>query len=115
MFSSHSTEKWGPLGSQRRERAHPASERRYVTVPSAPLGALLRRAGLEKVDLFFLDVEGAELQVLRTMDWTLPVRVWCIENGDNGGAIASLMEEHGYRVPKEKLKLGKQNTLWVPA
>jgi hypothetical protein len=26
-----------------------------------------------------LDVEGAELAVLQTMDWTISVRVWLIE------------------------------------
>ena len=33
----------------------------------------------QAVDYFSLDVEGSELVVLETMDWSIPVRVWVIE------------------------------------
>ena len=67
-------------------------------VPSAPLGQLLRMVGLAYVDLFSLDVEGAELKVLKTHDWMLPVRVWCIEVSDERRpAINALMQSKGYR------------------
>ena len=54
-----------------------------VTVASAPLGYLLRSAGVAYIDLFSLDVEGSEKVVLETMDWSIPVRVWCIEAQSN--------------------------------
>lgn len=78
-----------------------SSHQPHIQVPSAPLGQLLRMVGVAYVDLFVLDVEGSELRVLRTMDWSLPVRVWCIEvdlaGGSNNGTLAELMTSKGYR------------------
>ena len=38
--------------------------------------------GVTHVDLAILDVEGAELEVLRTVDWTrLRISVLCVETG----------------------------------
>lgn len=69
-----------------------------VRVPSAPLGQLLRMVGLRKIDLFSLDVEGSEIKVLSTHDWSLPVRVWCIEVAEERrAAIDALMSSKGYR------------------
>lgn len=46
---------------------------------------LLRRAGVDRVDLFVLDVEGHELDVLRGMEGTrVWPRVFCIEHGNIG-------------------------------
>lgn len=39
-------------------------------VPCVPLGKLLRRFGIQHVDLFSLDVEGSELSVLKTIDFS---------------------------------------------
>jgi len=70
-----------------------------VTVPSAPLGYLLRASGIKYIDLFSLDVEGSEMIVLDSMDWSIPVRVWCIEvenhmEGDSD--IERLLLSKGY-------------------
>ena len=67
-------------------------------VPSGPLGHLLRMVGLTHLDLFSLDVEGSEIKVLLTHDWSLPVRVWCIEVAEERRApISALMASKGYR------------------
>jgi len=39
----------------------------------------LRAVGVDHVDLFSIDVEGSELVVLETMDWSIPVHVVIIE------------------------------------
>ena len=86
-------------------------------VPSAPLGYLLRAAGVSAVDLFSLDVEGSELRVLQTMDWSIPVRVWCIEVQPERRtelAIAAIMQRHGYRREHWRVKVhGGIDHLWV--
>ena len=79
------------------------------TVPCRPIGDMLHLAGLsEGVDLFSLDVEGAELLVLQTMDWSIPVKVFVIEMPDERNAstidapnpkadqIRRLLAEHHY-------------------
>lgn len=60
---------------------------------------LLRASGIKYIDLFSLDVEGSEMIVLDSMDWSIPVRVWCIEvenhmAGDS--AIEQLLRSKGY-------------------
>ena len=50
-----------------------------ASVPLRTMGSLLLEAGVERVDFFSIDVEGAELGVLETMDWNLPVHVVFIE------------------------------------
>jgi len=98
--------------------------RPHITVPSQPLGQLLRSAGVSYLDLFSLDVEGSEMKVLRTMDWSIPVRVWCIEwNAEHSpksinASIASLMSEKGYKRHSwlhefDSARPLSQNQLWV--
>ena len=95
-------------------------------VVSDPLGKLLRAVGVAKVDLFSLDVEGAEIEVLLTMDWTIPVRVWCIETSViTQAAINAIMTRHNYSRVEWAAASGKQriadhsgglwNDLWVRA
>ena len=43
------------------------------------LGRYLRLVGVDTLDLFSLDVEGGELEVLKTMDWTIRVGLLMIE------------------------------------
>lgn len=49
------------------------------TVSCRPIREMIRAAKLREIHFFSLDVEGAELIVLRTMDWSIPVHVWMIE------------------------------------
>merc|ERR1712032_999417 len=84
-------------------------EVQVVKVPCRPLGKMLRtmlqHTGSKHIDLFSLDVEGGELKVLETMDWSVPVKVWLIEI--NGGRswtheeLTDVMKSHGY-VPSPK-------------
>ena len=68
-----------------------------IQVPCLPLGPLLKRAGLEEIDLFVLDVEGSEYSVLKTMDWTIPVKVWIVEMSHGPlKPIIDIFAEHGY-------------------
>merc|ERR1712032_45476 len=71
-------------------------------------------AELRHVDLFSLDVEGAELAVLQTMDWQIPVCIWVVEldgqNQEKDEAVRQLLFEKGYRKQsKWNINLGCQS------
>ena len=68
-----------------------------IKVPCLPLGSLLKRARLEQIDYFILDVEGSEYSALKTMDWTIPVKVWIVEmNHSPNKPIIDIFAKHGY-------------------
>jgi FkbM family methyltransferase len=79
---------------------------KLITVPCRPLGQMLREylqhSGADSIDFFSLDVEGGELKVLETMDWSVPVKVWCIEfdgtDPSKEQSIRELMSKNGYVV-----------------
>ena len=74
-------------------------EAKRYTVPCKPIGAMIRAAGVGHVDFFSLDVEGAELTVLSTMDWSITVGVWIIEMSkvkEKQMQIIALLRKHGY-------------------
>ena len=70
----------------------------HIKVPCRPIGVMLRAAGIKAIDFFVLDVEGAELMVLETMDWTIPVKVFVIEmgRGDRDQLLIDLLRTQGY-------------------
>ena len=80
-------------------------DRAIEKVPCAPLGTLLEMAGIRSIDFFVLDVEGAELQVLETMDWSVPVSVWVVEmdgsNATKDQEVRDLLHVHGYFPPSD--------------
>lgn len=69
-----------------------------VTVPCGPLSKLLTRIGVRHIDFFSLDVEGAELAVLDTIDFTrLTIDVMMVErdawNEDRNLAVQKILIE----------------------
>ena len=74
-----------------------AGNKPMMQVPCLPLGSLLKQAGLQEIDYFILDVEGAEYSALKTMDWSIPVKVWIVEmNHSPNQPIIDIFAEHGY-------------------
>ena len=63
-------------------------DRNKITkVPSRKLSDILHEANIKYIDFWSLDVEGSELEVLKTMDWSIPVYIICLEVsawGDKG-------------------------------
>lgn len=79
-------------------------------VPCEPLSDMISKAGLTKLELLVLDVEGSELLVLETFDWHVQVCVWLVEmdgfNPEKDQAVESLLVENGYvRSPVQFWKL----------
>ena len=72
-------------------------------VPCVSLGSILRTFGLSQVDFFSLDVEGAELEVLRTLDLSsLHFNVIAIEqdgqNPTNDQAVREFLLADNYEL-----------------
>lgn len=101
-------------------------------VKCKPLGTMLRDAGVDHIDLFSLDVEGSELTVLKTMDWSIPVCVWMVENDglnpskeedvrkllSSNGYVRSLLDFrrdcHGLK-PNQRVDCLLENEIWEHA
>ena len=56
---------------------------------------------MARIDYFSLEVEGAELQVLQTMPWEIPVCLWTVElkpdDARRNADIRDLLNKHGYK------------------
>ena len=116
----------GRDGCGQRASVRHSRRRSTVSVPARPLGKVLRQSAITKIDLFSLDVEGSELAVLQTMDWTIPVCLWLIEVPVDASPssrltraqLATLMQSHGYSRADWKESLQAEmshNQLWVDA
>lgn len=85
-----------------------------IQVPSRRLDDILHERGVTHIDFWSLDVEGSEYDVLQTMDWSIPVRVICIEMcGGESAAMneqcRDLLRSQGYRLYKPFA----HNEIWV--
>lgn len=70
-----------------------------VSVPCSDLHDIFQKHSVTGIDVFILDVEGSELEVLRMMDWNVEVFIWVIEMGDVAPKdllVKRLMAENGY-------------------
>jgi FkbM family methyltransferase len=74
-----------------------------VEVPCMMLSELFQKNGIAHVDVFYLDVEGGELTVLETFDWSVPIDMFVVEmdfsNVQKGEAVRQLLRSHGYVTP----------------
>ncbi|KAH3753564.1 uncharacterized protein LOC127847906 [Dreissena polymorpha] len=69
-----------------------------VTVQCYSLLDVLNVIGTKKVDYFSLDVEGAELYILESIDWNqIDIDVFTIETDHHRDKIMSFMKDHGYK------------------
>jgi FkbM family methyltransferase len=70
---------------------------------------VLKRANVSSIDFWSLDVEGGELDVLNSMDWSIPVSVLLIERNVNDAKIERLLVEKGFAYVRQQ----RGNVLWV--
>ena len=86
------------------------------SVPCRPMASMLEMAGLSRVRLFSLDVEGAELHVLRTIDFSrIEVGVFVVEldgsDKKKDNAVRHLLAAHGYMKLRE---IRGKNQVFIP-
>jgi FkbM family methyltransferase len=83
-----------------KDRWHQDVEDQVIEVPCSPLSDMLADAKVSKLDLFVLDVEGGEFEVIKTMDWSVEVCVWLVEmdgtNPEKDQKVADILVENNY-------------------
>lgn len=73
-----------------------------VTTPCTTLSALMDRIGRSHIDFFSLDVEGAELHVLQSIDFSrLSFDLVMIETQENYDEIAAFMQSNGFELVQQ--------------
>lgn len=105
---------WRAPAAQTRDRNSTAAQQEPAKCE--PLRSLLRAAHIRQIDFFSLDVDGAELSALRTMDWHVPIGVMVVEmdnqNATKDSAVRALLRHHGMRCAR-RMGLHANNELWV--
>jgi FkbM family methyltransferase len=77
-----------------------AQRAKRIQVPCLPLGQILRDLAVTRLTYFSLDVEGAELSVLRTLDWAsvrIDVLQWECNHKSECASVKSLLVSQGMR------------------
>ena len=75
-----------------------ATRQRNVVVKCYPLSSLMNTSGQTHIDYFSLDVEGAEMIILQSIDWKhLDIDVFTIEIDQHRNDILTLLKTHRYR------------------
>ena len=74
-------------------------------VECRPMSDIITETGLHTIDLFSLDVEGGELEVLRTINWeTTKIGLFLIEldghDQEKDDSCRQILKEHGFRFEK---------------
>lgn len=89
-------------------------KKQSVTVKCSNISNILHIHKISHIDLFSLDVEGSELNVLETFDFTIFVHYWTIEfNSDKeykNRMVRELLIDKGYK--QCSLKLLFKNECW---
>tara|TARA_R100000322_G_scaffold44513_1_gene27834 strand:- start:372 stop:1130 length:759 start_codon:yes stop_codon:yes gene_type:complete len=84
-------------------------------VSGRQMSSILQESELKYIDLFFIDVEGSEIDVIKTMDWSIPVYVICIEmhsykcRQKEQEEIRSILKQQGFTY-KKKIA---EDEIWV--
>ena len=80
-----------------------------ISVKCERLGTILKASGVSSIDLFSLDVEGRELEVLQSMDWSISFKVLVVESNRDRSDIAALLISKGYEYIREQ----RGNAVWA--
>ena len=93
---------------------HKGKDIQVIQVPSRRLDDILHDAGITHIDFWSLDVEGAEYEVLQTMDWNITVGVICMEvcggeSAEMNEKCREILRSHGFVYDG----LAAHNEIWV--
>lgn len=95
------------------KKHHSGTNSQIIKVKSLPLNKIINKNNCPKIDFFSIDVEGSELELLKTFDWNIRVKVFLIEfnkySAERHESIRELLRENGYKF-REKFSI---NEIWV--
>ena len=110
----------GPTGGDarrvKRGNDSPGNHEGLLNLPCKPLSQLLKDAAIQAIDFFSLDVEGSELSVLQTMDWTIPISVLLVElqrTNNDSHQIRELLRTNNMIQYASKVGFGQSNDIWI--
>ena len=77
---------------------HREKDVKLIRVQARRLDSILHEAGVKSIDFWSLDIEGSELEALESMDWSIPVKLICMENqvGDRKELCESILLRNGF-------------------
>ena len=73
------------------------------------LSEIIKLSEYDKIDFFSLDVEGHELSVLESYDWSIPINMFLIENNQDTIKINEILTNKNYKIIEQ---IGP-NTLYI--
>ena len=88
----------------------------YVTVPCFSLNTIMKALGVQKIDMFSLDVEGGEFDVLKTIDFNkLDIETFVIEHNARQESIKQYKEffEKIANSKYEEIKITGQDSFYL--
>ena len=95
MKTFRGTDAEGGIEESLPERGKRASGNTY-SVQCDTLQSVLRSASVTTIDFWSLDVEGGEWDVLKSMNWSIPVHILLVERNANDAHIEQLLVSKGF-------------------
>tara|TARA_Y100000591_G_scaffold333401_1_gene377228 strand:- start:6935 stop:7456 length:522 start_codon:yes stop_codon:yes gene_type:complete len=85
-----------------------------IKVKTIPFKEILNTSVYKYVDLLFIDVEGAEENVLKTMDWNIKIYIICIEldgvDKEKDDRCREIMRKNGFENATPNFPI---NEFWI--
>lgn len=69
-----------------------------INIKPRTLTDIIKESGFTKIDFFSLDVEGHELNVLNSFDWSIPINMFLIENNQDTQKINNILLSKKYLI-----------------
>lgn len=79
-----------------KHRWHQQSEK--LKLPATTLASILKQAKLKYIDFFSLDVEGAEFECLKSINWDMPIGLMCIEMNQDIKEINTILQKNNFKL-----------------
>ena len=99
------------MSTKFREYWHPDATEYFVN--GEPMCNILKKSAVEYIDFLSIDVEGGELVVLETLDFSVPIYVICVEldghNVEKDDKCRSILVKNGFTF-KKRFSI---NEFWV--